>query len=603
MNHFNETPEHISENKNQNETLESVKNDINTLNAQTQKLFEKNNDTIRGDFQNFYNNKQEQFTLAPPPLAPAPHSFAPGPIAIAREPVSDYEYLKQLHNSVQTKSDALIEGNQVQEIFGFALSPDTPSLNAKFQDAIKDISPEKLKQTNPIDIIVKLGKDLPEEEKIALAKIATTYGGDFGYDYDMIGNFKNPNISSEEYWQKLREWGVAGVCRHIHKEGARILAGLGFKTGVVTTTSGGRHALTIGKRENGKTFMIDYDDYYEWDSLKELQAKYLAKNGSLNLHDYISDENGKITGIMQTDLEKTLTNQTSFTPNGASKRTQEIARNSIKNEEWMQISSNITDKTQSGKIAYGRWNHQFLAQASRTHNVDSADLFTAWVGYRYNVENKRTDALSLNYAQANYQNGNISKNIILSAEHSRRKELVNNDTTKITASGTMSAQNMLHLKKWGISWDARWEIIWNLSADHKINNNLTFKGDIYGGGDIVPQNMGWWFIKMAPKYWAVLGAEYKKNEFLANGQIGIEKNINGTEYSGNLSTKYKEYSAAFEGSHLQSKNPFIENQTKLKGSIWYETKQYGTISGFFSQEKYGNNKSSKTGGIGWSMKF
>lgn len=200
MNHFNETPEHISENKNQNETLESVKIDINTLNAQTQKLFEKNNDTIRGDFQNFYNNKQEQFTLAP-----APHSFAPGPIAIAREPVSDYEYLKQLHNSVQTKSDTLIEGNQVQEIFGFALSPDTPSLNAKFQDTIKDISPEKLKQTNPIDIIVKLGKDLPEEEKIALAKIATTYGGDFGYDYDMIGNFKNPNVSSEEYWQKLRE--------------------------------------------------------------------------------------------------------------------------------------------------------------------------------------------------------------------------------------------------------------------------------------------------------------------------------------------------------------------------------------------------------------
>lgn len=149
MNHFNETPEHISENKNQNETLESVKNDINTLNAQTQKLFEKNNDTIRSDFQNFYNNKQEEFTLAP-------HSFAPGPIAFIREPVSDYTYLKQLHNSVQTKSDTLIEGNQVQEIFGFALSPDTPSLNAKFKDAIKDIPPEKLKHTNPIDIIVKL---------------------------------------------------------------------------------------------------------------------------------------------------------------------------------------------------------------------------------------------------------------------------------------------------------------------------------------------------------------------------------------------------------------------------------------------------------------
>ncbi len=158
---------------------------------------------------------------------------------------------------------------------------------------------------NLVDLITD--SETSEDTLITIAWIFANYLFKHWWEQD---EWNDP--SREQMWNEIL-WGDGSwVCRHIHTEVAVFLAKAGMKAGVITTSMGWRHVLTIAQKKDGNWVLIDYGDIYQGSSLEDVKNYYLAKYGSINFAERIAYENGEIVRKYATELERVFADQSAF---------------------------------------------------------------------------------------------------------------------------------------------------------------------------------------------------------------------------------------------------------------------------------------------------
>lgn len=234
-----------------------------------------------------------------------------------------------------------------------------------------------LKNSNtPFEDIKNNFSNSTEDEKIEIAKMFASLLNE-NYDFSLTEWIKPWDVSDIDMAQALKtylntgEKMPAGVCRHIHSATAQLLQDLGLEAWLISTNSYGAHAITLWKKKDGSYFLIDYGNIYEWKNVKELQAKYMALHGSMDLWETIATPDGKVIWFVKTFLEEQVWKNASalWTTNTATYSKTIAEQWSLNKIAWPIIDANMTtDKDISIAYQNGGEKTQIGVNASKTNS-------------------------------------------------------------------------------------------------------------------------------------------------------------------------------------------------------------------------------------------
>jgi len=466
---------------------------------------------------------------------------------------------------------------------------------------LDNANPEDYKGISPLDILQERYENASEWDKIELAKTMSRYMNDYGYD----DSLPNGDVSSEDMWNSYREWWVAWVCRHHHSEVAKFLASVWIQSWVITTNSGWGHAITWWKKDDGWFFMIDYWHYYEWDDPKELQARYLATKGAIELQGMITDEKDNIIWTLQTQLQELFQNTTSSIWTWDS-----LAYSQYLGQEWNDINEWVHIKVQkwfngawdefSASYWAQKWN--LWAEASIYHHeskdVDYADFTSTGARLKVQLGDEANKLWKIEgWAQLSknefkYDTQAKADYVVAWVHLAHTKKVYEDDNTKIATSTVAQSQLMWHIqsaKEDGGLWlqDGTTSLWTSINIEQEINDKWKLHWGLSYGWDIMVEGVrgserredeedgfiksvktGINYMKFYDKKSVFGGATYTTNNLSvwANASherwLGYNKTIAGLSAS-----KWKiEVWAEVEVTD-NSKNPFLLSEKEIRAEI------------------------------------
>ncbi|MBS9784244.1 hypothetical protein KGV55_02750 [Candidatus Gracilibacteria bacterium] len=521
--------------------------------------------------------------------------------------------LQSINNFALGQSNSIETYNlysDAEEAVAAALFPDAPGLSEKFKNALKNVQPTD----SPLDIFKKMDQEqnFSTKEKIEIARALTAYNGSYTYDYDMINGNDSSDISTQDYWNKLRNGDVAGVCRHIHREGAKVLDSLGIKAGVVSTNSTGRHAITWAKISDDKYFLIDYGTIYEGKNLRDLQKRYLATKGSIDFSEAVSDADGNIIGTFQTDIEKMFTQINSVLGEGDTLDTMEDLENQKNKKSGFSYENTVADglqkhiasyKTEGGtdfQVYYGTGKNEYQNFTSIGGGI-SKYLDTKYGTFYGKVLANRTNLNSINGIEKTTIGG--------SALIGYDKVLYKDDKTQVkgTIAGSVDGfigEEFLSGEETNYA-DIKEEVGGKLKIDHALSDVLRVSGELGIGADFDTKNIGGGSIVPYEKYSAKGSVTYKPNESTwIKGSAEYKNSLKGQEISAGIEGRYKDFTASFEASHLNpGDNPFVAKTNTYSGKFGYDLSENTNISFYGNAVQERGRETDYQAGVQFKMNF
>lgn len=460
-----------------------------------------------------------------------------------------------------------------------------------WQDVIQAISNQitrkDLKNTSenhhtktPIDILTEKYKNKPEKDKIEIARAWAEY---MGYHYDNNMVWKLGDVSPNTMYEAYNNWKNAGVCRHIHSEVAKLLQLLWLKSGTITTNTWARHDIAWWKKEDWSYFLIDYNNFYGWNNMRTLLTGYFKRYWSLDLKEYITDPNGKVIWIFQTNLEKTFEENTSsiWTWNSL-EHSKNLASNWLNVTKGIKVNVDTATKSwwKKASIEWGNWNISLGAYVS-TDNIDYANYNSYWL-----YLNRKTGERDWKYWEL-WGWIKVSKNNFKWNRNRKTK-------TYNVLSANLSYDNLLYYdgkRKIWLWWVTQWQIMqdpiinkynknmywiedgtWNfwvtLNVENKFNSKLTWFWSIGLWWDI------WWknirsetSLTVYKKLHLWLGVKYKISDKSAVvWNMFYEKWLWYSTFWWGIHAKYWKLSLDTRYSH--TKNKVFWDHNSIEAKIW-----------------------------------
>jgi len=212
---------------------------------------------------------------------------------------------------------------------------------------------------NPFEDTKKQYINASEDDKIQLVRFFSQL---LNQNYDLVGQNTSWDVSNETMTNALKTYLTtwekmpAGICRHIHAVTAQLLQDLWMEAGIITTNSTSGHIVTLWKKSNGEYFIIDYETMYTGKDLKEMQAKYLAAHGSMDLMETVATPDGKVLGFVQTFLEEAVSKNASVSwTNDIEERSKIVAEaGSLGKVSGQNISANAASN-KNANISLQHW--------------------------------------------------------------------------------------------------------------------------------------------------------------------------------------------------------------------------------------------------------
>lgn len=478
-----------------------------------------------------------------------------------------------------------------KQIFAFSLFPDDSDLNEKFSKHLEKIKPADYNKISPLDIILEVAKNSTEDEKIKLAQVVTAYSWEYTYDYDMLDQdtkkpWKAKNISTEEYWKALREWGLTWVCRHIHRAWAEILSWLGMEAGIITVNSWVKHAVTMWKKADWSYFLIDYGKLYEWKSMDKIISDYSTAKWSMDLQTVLSDSKWNIIWKFSTAQQKEYAKHTNVIWNKDSlDYSWDILKKAPKIRKWLNIDSDIKNNSSKVWVSYGFETKEIWAFWAYSKLEDNTTLKTIWIDYKDVSKVKFIWAdsyqnIKLSWTEIWFNNWKTKRYATLSMITALKKDIYQSDDLKVSAWASIWGNLNINIDKWEKITPNDWKNdLWSsIRVDKKFTPNLTWYLQWWIWWEVSFKNISWWGLKLYQSNYIEWWVSYRKWSNIYSWKIWQKNSLEWKETYWNIEYSNEKVTAAFYWSHLSRKwNPFLPSETNMKAEVWYNINKNSTI--------------------------
>ncbi|MDH3324941.1 MAG: hypothetical protein OEL89_04850, partial [Candidatus Peregrinibacteria bacterium] len=326
---------------------------------------------------------------------------------------------------------------------------------------IQEYLKEELNGLKEEDILKKVASILKEISQKTYNK---TTEGDF---MKTASDKKTSDILSD--WQKAvisGEKEESGVCGGIHKVGLDLLTDQGIDAGLGTVTG---HTFTVGRLENGKLFIIDYNKTYTGNNLKDLFRAYEKKNGTFAILHYITDKDGNIIGSLETPIGEFLKEKF---------YAEQTFSDFVFNEKAPERGVKILAKSKNGEFVGGVKAREIFKNNFSIHgeigkdNVDQENIIYMTAGLDWL---KKTDPLEIQAGIKGgaFEVGDSGDPVYNLSAYVRGKKTINiSDSTQV--------QTAMNLEGGG----SRGNGYFNVDATLEVKKEITPETTVYGGGRV-----------------------------------------------------------------------------------------------------------------------